>query len=479
MPRSAALLPPLSALSLATTLLLAAGTWWASAQCPPVWVTSPAIIDYTSSWKFRPNTNALTASPSDEWAQLDYDDAGWSEGPGLFGYETRPDLYQRFAPFQTYVSPPRGGQGPLSCYFRKRFSWDGTSSPFYLNFTNLVDDGMIVYLNGVELFSFNMPEAPRPMTWDGLALATDRLGEGVPFSTNLFMPNLPPGENVLAVELHQSGINSGDDVFGMKMTMTSAHLDPVQMTQPADQMALYPRPVTLRAEAFGDPGAQFQWYEDGVAIPGATAPVYSFTPTNPCPARGPSYYFCEIRGSTCTFQSRTATIHFVHDDLPPAVRSVWSGAGLTRLYVEFNQMVTQDSAEDIFAYTVSDGAEQEFTVLSAYLQTNQPTVILELLEPLSEGATYTLHLANDAVRNRCGMPADEANVQFQSWTRDVPLRITRISPDFVQLHWADASFGLESAPSPTGPWVSFPYARNGELMAAVAAQFFRLRRIPE
>ncbi|MBK8000350.1 MAG: hypothetical protein IPK15_16920 [Verrucomicrobia bacterium] len=465
--------------ALAAALLLAFGNCWAFTQCPPVWITSPAIIDYTSNWKFRPNTNALTASPSDEWAQPDYDDAGWSEGPGLFGYETRPDLYQSFGPFQTSIAPPH--QGPLSSYFRKRFQWTGSASALYLNFTNLVDDGMIVYLNGVELFSFNMPNTPRPMTWDGLALATDRLGEGVPFTTNIFAPNLRQGENVIAVELHQSGIASGDNVFGMKMTATTASFDPIQLTQPADATVLYPRTVTLLAEAFGDPRAQFQWYEDGVSIPGATAAVYSFTPTNPCSARSPIQFVCEVRGSLCTFLSRTATIQVMHDDLPPSVRSVRSSSGLTALYIEFSQMVSRDSAEDnIFAYTVSDGADAEFTVLSASLQTNQPTVILELLEPLSEGATYTLHLAGDSVLNLCGLPADEATVSFQAWTRDVPLRITRMSPAVVQLHWADASFGLEAAPSPTGPWVSRPYARSGDIEAVVPeTHYFRLRRIPE
>lgn len=464
-----------------TALLLVIAHCWASAQCPPVWVTSPAIIEYTSTWKFHPNTNALTSNPSDEWARPDYDDTEWSEGPGLFGYETRPDLYQPHAPFQTYISPPRGGEGPLSTYFRRRFQWTGPTSALYLNFTNLVDDGMIVYLNGVELFSFNMPATPRPMTWNGPALTTDRLGEGVPFSTNLFAPNLRQGENVLAVELHQSGINSGDDAFGMKMTATTASFEPVQLTQPADGTVSYPRTVTLTAEAFGDPGARFQWHEDGVLIAGATAAVYSFTPTNPCSGRSPIEFVCEVQGSLCTFTSRTATIQVMHDDLPPSVRSVRSSSGLTALYIEFSQMVSRDSAEDnIFAYTVSDDADAELTVLSASLQTNQPTVILELLEPLSEGATYTLHLAGDSVRNLCGLPADEATVPFQSWTRDVPLRVTRLSADFVQLHWADASFGLEAAPSPSGPWVSHPYARSGDIQAVVAeTQYFRLRRIPE
>jgi hypothetical protein len=282
------------------------------------------------------------------------------------------------------------------------------------------------------------------------------------------------------VELHQSGINSGDDVFGMKMTATIAHFDPVQLTQPTNQIVVAPSTVTLVAEALGDPGAQFQWYEDGAPISGAMAAVYSFGYTNPCATRSFSAFFCEVQGTLCTYRTRTATVQFVHDDLPPLVRSVRSGAGLTNLYVEFDEMVLQDFAEDPFAYTVSRDAGQEFNVLNAFLQADQRTVMLTLEEPLSEGAIYTLQLKEGYVTNLCGLPAWEAVVPFQAWTRDVPLRITRISPDAVRLDWADASFGLEGAPSPSGPWASHRSARSGDVLAVYAdMQFFRLRRIPE
>jgi hypothetical protein len=217
-----------------------------------------------------------------------------------------------------------------------------------------------------------------------------------------------------------------------------------------------------------------------VPISGATAAVYSFGYTNPCAIRSSSAFFCEVQGALCTYQTRTAIVQFVHDDLPPIVRSVRSGAGLTNLYVEFDEMVLRDSAEDSFAYTVSGDGGQAFNVLNAFLQADQRTVMLTLEEPLSEGAIYTLHLNDGYVSNLCGLPAWKAVVPFQAWTRDVPLRITRISPDVVRLDWADASFGLEGAPSPAGPWVSHGLARSGDVMAAYAdMQFFRLRRIPE
>lgn len=459
-------------------LLLALGSSQALAQCPPLWITSPPIIDFTSSWKYHPNTNGLTTEPSDGWAQPDFNDSDWSEGPGLFGSETHPEIYRSFGPFQTHIAPP--WQGPISSYFRKRFHWNGSSSAPYLNFTNLADDGLIVYLNGMELFSFNMPAAPRPMTWDGLALATDRLGEGIPFTTNIFVPDLRIGENLLAVELHQSGISSGDDVFGMKMTATTGHFDPVQPTQPTNQSVLGPATVTLVAESFGDPGAQFQWYEEGTPIAGATAAVYSFAHTNACDAHEPAHFFCEVQGALCTYRTRTATIEFLRNDDPPFIRSVWSGSGSTDLYVEFDEALQRDSAENVFAYFISDSTAGEFAVLSAQLLADQRTVMLTLESTLSPGTTYTLGLFDGGVKNLCGIPANEANVPFQLRTRDVPLHVARVSPGFVRLDWADASFHLESAISPLGPWISNPFARSGDLISMEnSPRFFRLHWIPE
>src|SRR5438046_794619 len=85
------------------------------------------------------------------------------------------------------------------------------------NITHVIDDGAIVYLNGQELFRFNMA--------DGDALAADQAIGHVttPTCVTLSIPatNLLAGDNVLAAEVHQFNSNDGDaDVyFGIQMEL--------------------------------------------------------------------------------------------------------------------------------------------------------------------------------------------------------------------------------------------------------------------
>jgi hypothetical protein len=125
----------------------------------------------------------------------------------------------------------------------------------YLSFTNYIDDGLLVYLNGVELFSFNMvPD--RPVLWSVNALpgGANPGGEPVIFRTNLVPSNLIVGDNVLAVELHQQAAGSSDDVFGMWMaTLIPYAPTNLALNQPTNRVLLQNRTTTLICVADGFP----------------------------------------------------------------------------------------------------------------------------------------------------------------------------------------------------------------------------------
>jgi len=82
-----------------------------------------------------------------------------------------------------------------------------------LTSSNLVDDGAIYYLNGVEVARFNMPAgAVNAATFSS-----------VPHEANVFevfpldASPLVSGDNVLAVEVHQQSLSSSDVVFGLSL----------------------------------------------------------------------------------------------------------------------------------------------------------------------------------------------------------------------------------------------------------------------
>src|SRR5207249_1262691 len=165
-------------------LVLFAWSFWLA----PAFAQNVPLLGFTNTvWKYRPNTNSPNYDPVDAWIAPAFDDSSWPSGRGVFGYEGTAGIYP--PGFNTYIVPPNGvpagtpifpgvpgsplspgpntaGTGGPSAYFRVHFNWSSpTTAGVTFATTNYIDDGLLVYLNGVELFSFNVP-ATRPLTWD-------------------------------------------------------------------------------------------------------------------------------------------------------------------------------------------------------------------------------------------------------------------------------------------------------------------------
>jgi len=86
------------------------------------------------------------------------------------------------------------------------------------NFTFRVlrDDGCVVYLNGSELFRMNMPSGPISFTSRAsTVIGGTNENHYFPLAMELPWAVLREGENVLAVELHQSDPNTTDAGFDL------------------------------------------------------------------------------------------------------------------------------------------------------------------------------------------------------------------------------------------------------------------------
>jgi hypothetical protein len=166
------------------------------------------LLTITNSWKYNNSggTNFGTA-----WLQIGYNDSAWSSGTGLFGYETTPSEYPY--PFNTYVPPPNTNGGKITVYYRTHFQWSASLTNITLFSTNYIDDGAVYYLNGTKVGSLRMPAT---VTYDTLATLQPTEGVAEPLS---FGTNSPvTGDNIMAVEVHQNGTGSSDDVFGMLLS---------------------------------------------------------------------------------------------------------------------------------------------------------------------------------------------------------------------------------------------------------------------
>ena len=103
-----------------------------------------SIFSYGSSWKYLANgTNQGTA-----WTGTGFSDAAWSSGNGQFGYGDGDEA--------TVVSyGPSATTKYITTYFRKiSIANTATFSSFTANVKR--DDGIIVYINGVERYRNNI-----------------------------------------------------------------------------------------------------------------------------------------------------------------------------------------------------------------------------------------------------------------------------------------------------------------------------------
>src|SRR4030095_4534757 len=83
-----------------------------------------------------------------------------------------------------------------------------------LRVTNYLDDGAVFHLNGARIASVRGRDNPANYGSDAAIQSDEGAAEVLALPTGA----LVEGDNVLAVEVHQSGSNSSDLVFGLSLT---------------------------------------------------------------------------------------------------------------------------------------------------------------------------------------------------------------------------------------------------------------------
>jgi hypothetical protein len=182
------------------------------------------LISITNIWKYH----ALGVSLGNTWSGSGYDDSNWPSGQSLF-YNTTSVLP---APKNTELPlVDSGGTRIITWYFRTPFTWSGSSGNAELVMDSIVDDGVVCYLNGVEIHRHNMPAGTiQYSTLSSAGVATPAYSS--PFAVNV--TNLLTGTNLLAVEVHQFTTNpiAADMAFGVEVG-TLGPLNPGLPVRPA------------------------------------------------------------------------------------------------------------------------------------------------------------------------------------------------------------------------------------------------------
>ena len=134
----------------------------------------------------------------------------WPQGPGLLYDEVN-------VPANLRGTPLTVAAGRFTFYFRTHFTYTGTpdaNTHLYISF--YVDDGAVFYLNGHELTRVHFESHPAP---EPIYYTTTATNHEFALETRFEIPTtwLQNGDNVFAVEVHQSDTNSSDVVWGGKL----------------------------------------------------------------------------------------------------------------------------------------------------------------------------------------------------------------------------------------------------------------------
>ena len=169
--------------------------------------TFPINVDLT--WKYLDDGSDQGTA----WQEIGFNDAAWASGPAELGYGDGDEA--------TIVACSGVGNcntnNYITTYFRYTFNVDDHTLYSGLNLNVLRDDGVVVYLNGQEVWRDNLPDGS--IAYDTLASTaiggsgeTTYVGPSTPLENTLV-----DGLNVIAVEIHQSAITSSDISFNLSL----------------------------------------------------------------------------------------------------------------------------------------------------------------------------------------------------------------------------------------------------------------------
>ena len=174
-----------------------------------------------SLWKY----NDLGTDLGTNWKTNDFDDSTWTFGNGILGYG---DNNQ-----STLLSYGTDANNKYpTTYLRHTFNVENAAQYGALLFDVLRDDGVVVYVNGVEAFRNNMPEGD--ITYNTYASSQIGGADETTYVETITDNLLQDGENVIAVELHQGAANSSDLSFDMTLRALPPELEAANYPLPKD-----------------------------------------------------------------------------------------------------------------------------------------------------------------------------------------------------------------------------------------------------
>lgn len=178
------------------------------------------FIPFGATWKYKDDGSNQGTS----WRTVGFNDAAWASGPAELGYGDGGE--------QTVLPSGTNATKYITTYFRKSFNVANAAAVSGLQFNYVRDDGIVVYLNGVEVLRQNMPSGTISYT-TAASSAISGSDESAVYTGQVSPTGLVSGSNVVAVEIHQSGNTSSDISFNLELKEVVGVTPPASFTASA------------------------------------------------------------------------------------------------------------------------------------------------------------------------------------------------------------------------------------------------------
>jgi hypothetical protein len=186
-----------------------------------------SLVVRGADWRYYDAGHEPSPSGQFTWRDAGFPDDSWSRGPAILGFPGSGSPNPVATRTRRSVSGTSGPQ-VTTTYLRHTFVLESTNGISRLVAEILRDDGVVVYLNGVEVPELRENMNPGVTTYNTYSAGV----VGAPEQNFYFTRGvdavhlLRPGTNTLAVELHQCNASSSDLYFDFSLTVP-AGVDPV------------------------------------------------------------------------------------------------------------------------------------------------------------------------------------------------------------------------------------------------------------
>ncbi|MDB6034956.1 MAG: hypothetical protein JWM16_5294, partial [Verrucomicrobiales bacterium] len=231
------------------------------------------MVSRGSTWKYLDNGSDQGTA----WTSSLFNDSTWLSGPAVLGYGQGNEA-------TTIGYGPDANNKYITYYFRSAFTVVNPGA-----FTNaflevLRDDGVVVYLNGTEVFRDNMPAG----ALNYKTLATAAVEPSAYLSTNLPASLLIAGNNTLTAEIHQADPTSSDINFDLALSglsISNASFLQIAYVSSPDNDQVFPNssdvPIAATIRNGGSPVSLVEFYGDNLKIGEDIDSPYTFAWTSP------------------------------------------------------------------------------------------------------------------------------------------------------------------------------------------------------